>query len=409
MNRMLRWIFLTFLVMFVGMAAAQTRITYGYWSAAQRPMVEAEIAAFEAQNPDIDVEPQLVPWAQYWTQLQTSVAGGDAFDVFWMNGPNFQVYASQNVLAPLEPALADVDVERYPEALVDLYTYRGTVYGMPKDFDTLALAYNKALFDEAGVEYPTADWTWEDLRSAAERLTKGSGNRVTQFGFSAEPNLQRQYGNFIHQNGGRIINEEGTEVLVDEPAACEAITFLYEFHEDGIAPGGPELQALNWEPQDAFVSGRIAMYITLPAQVLPITQANPNIELAPLPQGRQRATLIHGVAHAVWSRSRNQNAAYQLLNFLASEEAQRIQAETSTVIPAIAGIQDQWLQSVPAVDLEVFLEGLAYTYPYPTSPSGAAWEANVTSVLQEAWLGNVPKSEMCERAAAEGNRALSNR
>ena len=73
------------------------------------------------------------------------------------------VYASQGALVPIQPLVDDgsIDADAYPESLRRIYTFDGKVYGIPRDFDTIALFYNKDLFDAAGVEYPTGDWTWE--------------------------------------------------------------------------------------------------------------------------------------------------------------------------------------------------------------------------------------------------------
>src|SRR5215207_6232102 len=139
----------------------EIKITYGFWDDAQRAAVEQQIAAFKELHPNITVEPQVVPWDDYWTKLQTGVAGGSTYDVFWMNARNLPVYASQGALVPIQPLIDDesIDADAYPEALRRIYTFDGTVYGIPRDFDTIALFYNKDLFDKAGVEYPTGDWT----------------------------------------------------------------------------------------------------------------------------------------------------------------------------------------------------------------------------------------------------------
>ena len=76
-------------------------ITYGYWDSAQSDAIKAQIDAFKAHFPNITVEPQIVPWADYWTQLQTAVGGGKTFDVFWINTASLPVYASVNALLPI--------------------------------------------------------------------------------------------------------------------------------------------------------------------------------------------------------------------------------------------------------------------------------------------------------------------
>src|SRR3954447_102619 len=113
-------------------AGGKVSLSYGVWDATQVPAVQKSIAAFEAQNPDISVTVQQTPWADYWTKLQAAATGGAAPDVFWMNGPNFQLYASNNVIKPLTDLHQDTSV--YPASLVKLYQYQGVQYGLPKDF-----------------------------------------------------------------------------------------------------------------------------------------------------------------------------------------------------------------------------------------------------------------------------------
>ncbi len=139
--------------------------------------------AFTAEHPNVTVEIQLTPYKEYFTKLQTAVSGGSAADVFWMNGPNFQLYASNGVLAPLDDQ-GGIDPADYSQGLVDLYTFDGKLYGAPKDFDTVALWYNKELFDAAGVAYPEAGWTWDDFTAAAAALTDPATGR---WGHRREP------------------------------------------------------------------------------------------------------------------------------------------------------------------------------------------------------------------------------
>src|SRR5699024_4293935 len=83
----------------------------------------------------------------------------------------------------------------------------GKIYGVPKDKDTIALLYNKELFDQAGVEYPSRNWTWDDLESASQKIYDATG----KYGYMAYAHDQVGYWNFVYQNGGTILNEEGTE------------------------------------------------------------------------------------------------------------------------------------------------------------------------------------------------------
>src|SRR5215213_1049974 len=377
----------------------ETTITYGFWEAAQRPGVEQQIAAFKELHPNIIIEPQVVPWSDYWTKLQTGVAGGSTYDVFWMNARNLPVYASQGALVPIQPLIDDgsIDADAYPEALRRIYTFEGTVYGIPRDFDTIALFYNKDLFDKAGVDYPTGDWTWDDLRAAAEKLTIKEGDTATQWGFGSTTSDQENYFNLIKQNGGEILNEDMTEALLDEPAACEALAFAESFITDGLSPSIAVQQA-NDPYATLFPGGVIAMIFEGSWNALTYSQANPAIAVAPLPQGKTRASANHALANVIWTGSQNQCAALEWVKYLASADAERILGETGTVIPAMEGLQEDWVASIPGMDLQVFIDAVDYSFPLPASPAGPEWSNKVVETLIEGWSGGIPADEICVRA-----------
>ena len=387
-----------------GYGGEEVTLTYGMWDAAQRPGVDEQIAAFNQQFPSIRIEPQVVPFDDYWTKLQTGVAGGATNDVFWMNAPNLPVFASQGALLPIEPIIGEggADPGLYPEALVASYTYEDTIYGIPRDFDTIALFYNTELFDQAGVEYPTADWTWDDLRQAAEQLTGEGG----PWGCGIPLSDQQGYFNFIKQNGGEILSEDLTRTLLDEPAACEALGFLTEFFTAGWTPPISVQQAND--PYDTlFPAGQIAMIPGGSWHVRTFSEASPAIKVAPLPQGKQRATMVHGLANVIWANSPNQPAALEWVNFLASQEAEAILGQSATVIPAMEGLQEDWVASVPDLDLQIFLDALDYSFPLPSPPTGPEWRDLVEEVLIEGWSGDLPAEEICTRAAEAANAALA--
>ncbi|MGH2613802.1 MAG: ABC transporter substrate-binding protein [Thermomicrobiales bacterium] len=383
-------------------------ITYGFWDAAQQPAVEQQIAAFKELRPNITVEPQVVPWDDYWTKLQTGVAGGATNDVFWMNADGLPVYASQGALAPIQDLIDDgsIDASPYPESLRSIYTFDGTAYGIPRDFDTIALFYNKDHFDAAGLEYPTGDWNWDDLRAAAEQLTIKEGETASQWGYASALSGQQNVYNLIWQNEGQLLNEDQTESRLGEPAACEALQFAGDFIADGLSPSVAVMQA-NDPHEMLFPAGVVSMIFGGSWNALTFSQANPAIALAPLPQGKVRASAIHGLANVIWSGGQNQCAALEWVTFLASPEAERILGETGTVIPAMEGMQEAWAASLPTLDLQIFLDAVDYSVPLPNPLAGPEWENDVIEVLVEAWSGGIPREEVCERANEAANAALS--
>lgn len=378
-------------------------LSYIIWDNIQAPAHEQMIAAFEAEHPNIKVELEVFSWDSYWDKLNTALAGNDAYDVFWLNVSALSVRASKGSLLNLQPYMdADpIDFSAFPDYLVEAYQYQGDTYGIPKDIDTIALFYNKDLFDAAGVEYPNADWTWDDLYSAAAALTTED-----VWGFGHQLWGQPDWWNFVYQNGGTLLNEDKTAVVLDEPAACDALKFLYSFVEAGYAPDGSVLATSDPEMQ-LFPGGKLAMFPDGSWMVSEFVNLDFNVGVAPLPMGKVRATNVHGLGNVVWSGTQHPDEAWEFVKFLGSDTAMQIQADTGVVIPANENYRSAWAEANPDLDLQVFLDGLDYGYTLTYSETGSAWEDGVYEVINDTWTGNIPIDQTCQMASEAGTAELA--
>ena len=183
----------------IAMAEEKVTITFAFWDTNQEPGMKAIAEAYMAEHPNVTVETQVTPWSEYWTKLEAAAQGGALPDVFWMHSNQFFKYVSAGMLLDLTDL--NLDYTPYPEGITALYHYEDKQWAVPKDYDTIALAYNKELFDKAGVAYPDDTWTWDTLRETAKKLTDAE-NGV--YGFGAPNDTQSGYYNFVYQNGGFI-------------------------------------------------------------------------------------------------------------------------------------------------------------------------------------------------------------
>ena len=382
-------------------------LSYGIWDQNQAPALEEIAANFNEANPNIDVEIQVTPYAQYWTKLQAAAGAGSAPDVFWMNGPNFLLYASNGVLAPLSENIDSdgVDTSVYPEGLMDLYSLDGEPYGLPKDFDTIGLWYNKSLFDAAGIGYPDESWTWDDVHSAAAKLTDPASGT---YGITAALEGQQDYYNTIFQAGGHVISEDGTTSGYDDPATIDGLSFWVDMIEAGSSPTLEQMT--DTAPLQWFTSGKTAMFYGGSWNVTEFKKneaLKDQIDVAPLPKGKEQATVIHGLANVVSAESANADAAWEFVKYLGSEEAAKVQAETGTVIPAYQGTQEAWVAASPQFNLQIFLDAADYAQPLPVSKNTAAWNTLEAEHLTEAWALRVPVAEAATQLAEDMNAALA--
>jgi multiple sugar transport system substrate-binding protein len=376
-----------------GTADGPVTLTYGIWDKNQEPAMRQIADAFEAANPDVTVAIELTPFSDYWTKLQTAISGGTGPDVFWMNGPNIQAYASNGALEPL----GDLDTSGYPQGLVDLYTVDGALYGAPKDFDTIGVWYNKDLFDAAGVDYPSDDWTWDDYVATAERLTDPDAG---VWGSAAALNDQQNYYNTIAQAGAEVVSADGTTTGYGTPEALTGLEFWTDQIAAGLSP--TQEQMADTSPETLFTSGKVAMYWSgsWSAVAYDTNDAVSDIvDVAPLPAGPQgNQSVIHGVGNVVNAGGEHKDVAARFAEFASSEEAAVIQAEAGAVIPAYDGTQQAWVDAMPHFQLDVYIDALDTAVPYPASRNTSAWTSIQDEVLTQVWSGGLD--------AADGNTQL---
>ena len=154
-------------------------ITVAIWDNGQKAGLDQIIADYTAATGN-KAEIQVITWDQYWTLLEAGASGGDMPDVFWMHSNEVQKYMENDILMDLTDRIASsekLEMDKFPEDIKNLYSWNGKTYAIPKDVDTIALFYNKTMFDEAGLSYPDDSWTWDDFYDAAVKLTKEDGSQ----------------------------------------------------------------------------------------------------------------------------------------------------------------------------------------------------------------------------------------
>jgi multiple sugar transport system substrate-binding protein len=379
-------------------------LTYGIWDANQKPAMQQIVDAFHAAHPTINVDIQLTPNADYWTKLQTAAASGTAPDVFWMSSTRIGLYAGQGQLEPLSDK-SGFDNSEFSKSLNDIYTMSGKQYGMPKDFDTIGLWYNKKLFDAAGVKYPDATWTWQNVIDAAQKLTDGAKG---VWGIASPDWTQENLYNAMYQAGGYAISPDKKKSGFDDPKSVAglryALDFITKYHTSPTAQ-----QMTDTDPSQLFASGKVAMFTDGDWDTLTYKNA-PNLvaDVAPLPAGPAgQATVINGLANVIYAKTKHSAAAWEFVKFLGSKQANEIQAKTGTVIPAYQGLSDTWVSAVPQFHLQIFIDELQKAVPYPVSKNTAAWSKSELATLDQVWAGKVDLASGAQQIAAEMNAALA--
>lgn len=384
-------------------------ITYGIWDPNQQPAVDSMIEAFNKEYPDVTVTTTVTPFGQYWTTLQTQASSNTLPDVFWMNMPYFKLYASNGQLAPIDDQVSagDIDISAYPEALTAFYNYDGTQYAVPKDVDTDAMWLNTAIFEQAGVDLPSTDWTYDDYREIAGEITTALSSQGV-FGTAFYPFGQTTYYNSVFANGGSVISDDGTSSGWDSAGSREGLKIWADLIADGSAPTIPQLTDTSADAW--FTSGKAAMFPSIAGASIGLLANDPNMSqyvAFPLPQGEGPATVGHSLSNVVSAKSANLPAAQAFQTFLASKDAQLIQSESGVALSAFAGTSDAFVASYPSLDLKVFVDAIDYSYPFPASINTDAWQAGEPLIVGQYFAGAITLDEAIDQLTTAMNEALA--
>jgi len=325
----------------------EVTLLWGFWGSPEEKASHERVAeAFMKEYPNVKITYFHEPWNSYFEKLNTRWAAGDYDsipDVFFL-WPT-PAYAAKGVLENLEPWIqkSGSDVDDYWPFLLDSARYQGDIYGLPRDIAAHVLYYNKKIFDEAGVAYPTDDWTWDDLVAAAEKLTvKDSSGRVTRYALGMEGG---KWATWVGQAGGQMLDDlaNPAKCTLDTPESMRGIKFFADLMNEGYAM---RAATLNQQGGDAavFQAGQVAMIIQNPSRVSSFN-ANPDLDYdvaaLPIPKDGQRWNPNGGAAWVMSAHSKHKEAAWSFLNWLQSKGGgQSLYTRAGEIFPALRSVAE---------------------------------------------------------------------
>lgn len=291
-----------------------------------RPQI---IEMFMKKYPNIKVEAYPVAPDGYDTQIMADIAAGTPPDIFVSGDVQVAPFIKNKIAEDLTPYFSkdtELKEDMFYASVLDYY--RGTdghVYMMPDTYDVERIYYNKDLFDAAGVAYPKDGWTLEDFKNAAKALTKGEGTEKV-YGFFAD-SWWPIWLPYVWQNGGDLVSQDGSSCVLDQPAATEALDWFADFIRQGYSPSSSELDSMGMGGWDLFVTGRTGM-IQSGGWDIPAFESEAKFKwgMVTLPKGKSEATVLHLTNYVMASNSKNKEAAWAFLKFLASPETYTLEA-----------------------------------------------------------------------------------
>ncbi|MBQ6120166.1 MAG: sugar ABC transporter substrate-binding protein [Clostridia bacterium] len=368
----------------------------------------------------VKVNIQVVDWDNYWTLLEAGASGGEMPDVFWMHSNNAQMYMGAQKLLDLTDYIAasdKIDLANYYPGITELYSLNDRNYAIAKDHDTIALLYNKAIFDQYGVGYPDDTWTWDDYKAAAEAITEASGGEV--YGAACNTtNDQDGYFNIIYDFGGYVISEDKKSSGWDNENTMKAMNFVGSLMEKAWAP--QQLVAENGT-DTLFNNRKVAMisqgswminsFYTYEGSedyawaVLPYADVNGNGQA----DEGERCSIYNGLGWAASATTKDPNAAWSLIEWFSTEEMQLKQSELGVTLAGYIGASDAFANAFPGMNIDAFLkmesEGTLVFRPY--SKYTSRWSDQYQRELVDAWNNPAVMNDVLYNLAGEMNALLA--
>lgn len=382
------------------------------WDPGQKAGMEKIAQAYMEEHPEVNIEVQATGWDEYWAKLEGAAASNTMPDIFWMHSNQMFKYADNGYLADCSGIINESDYSSI--SVENAKGSDGKVYGVPKDKDMIALLYNKELFDAAGVSYPDDTWTWEDMEAASVQINEKTG----KYGYMAFSHDQIGYWNFVYQNGGKILNEDGTKAEYTEKATADAISYYINIQNNAWCP--TQAQFANTGAAELFFSGEGAMYYAGNWDLVNLCKTYPDMngkwDVAVLPKcpnpvsGDGSAVISNSVSYATAEKGKNKELAMDFLAFLGSEKGQKIQGESGVAIPAYNGLEETWVRTFEESGYQIHVENLIpafdYSVKYVNNPSRASWEPKVEQIMLDIYAGNVTVEEGIRKMQTQVTEAI---
>ncbi|MDX3693927.1 sugar ABC transporter substrate-binding protein [Streptomyces europaeiscabiei] len=395
-----------------GTGASSDTVTYWLWDANQLPAYQACAKGFEQENPGLDVRITQLGWSDYWTKLTAGFIAGTQPDVFTDHIQKFGQFADLQVLEPLDD-LGIEESDYQPGLAANWIGQDGHRYGTPKDWDTVALFYNKEMVKDAGLtadELNGLSWNPQDggtfERAVAHLTVDGKGRRGDEPGFDKDDvkvyglasngggyaDGQTQWSPFTGSAGWSYTDKArwGTEYQYDSETFQSVIKWYFGLAEKGYMVPFADYNVQSNQANTQIAAGRAALTFD-GAWMISTYDGFKGLDIGaavtPAGPSGQRATMMNGLADSITKASANKAGARKWVAYLASDACQRVVGEYGVVFPATPAGTEAAVAAYEkkGLDVSAFTEPVAdkkdfRTFSYPIT----TYAADVTALMQPA-------------------------
>ncbi len=385
-------------------------ISFSSWgSPDEQATIKQVLSVFEKRNPNIQVTPQLTSWGDYFTKYNADMAAKSTSDVQFLT--NVPTYAAAGALVDIRSLLKQHHrtlPKGYTKGELSIFEHKGKLYGLPRDNDTKVIFYNKALLRQAHLAEPKSNWTWQQLRTMAKKLTVRQGGRVSRYGFAFETGEWRLY---IWEHGGKLFNNlaNPSKVTLNSPNSVAAIQFMADLiNKDKVTPAPSQIvDSTNIGPM--FASGQLAMAFGNHALIPTFVKTSGldwGVTGMPHFPGHKPVNEAGGAGYCISRWTKDMAASYALWSFMTGPVASLVFAQGNDLVPdnPQALHSKSWL-SKPYN--KIFTQQTKFGHAQPSFPKWVDASTAIGSALDKVWTGEMTAKQAMPLAAAAARRAMT--
>ena len=379
-----------------------TIVFSGWGDDSEQQIYKDSIERFKEVCPSVTVDYQPIP-DNFQDKLKAQMAGGTAPDVFYVDDQLMTAFASSGQLMALDDVMAQAGVSRddFIPSLLTIFTLDGVTYALPKDWGTLGLVYLPDAFADAGIDEPTDDWTWDDMRAAAVTISE-KGNYA---GYCMGNDWAR-FAPFAFSNGGAFASDDFASATLDTAAVKDMATFVTDMFNEGSLVRPADISA-SW-CGEAIGKELVAMTLEGGWMVNTMNLTFPDVtwKTSLVPEGdvtRADVIFTNGVGVNAASEYPMASAAFAI--YLTGAENQGEIVKTGFAYST----HPEQIDMIGNVNDKAIAEGgllpdtrVAYWGPYTSKVNDA-----VSKALERIWLGEQTVEEAFVQAQAEAQTALN--
>jgi multiple sugar transport system substrate-binding protein len=377
-------------------------------SPAEDALVQQNLHNFEKLHANIKINWSPIP-GDYATKMRANVASNTVPDVFYLQPSMSNEYISAGKLLNLSPYMArdGVKATDYYSTLINPFVCTsGQIYGLPKDWNSLGVFYNKQMFQAAGLATPKAGWTWSDLQADAQKLTKNAGSPNSVYGVVLSADLSR-WGAFLEQAGGSVLSKDGTQAAFNTQQGIQALQYYDSFFKNKTG-AMPTTVGAPWNG-DAFGKQRAAMVFEGGWLIPYMTETYPNVQygIAPLPIGPtgKPANLSFTNAWAAYAGTKHPDAAWELIKYMAGATVQESNLTAGFALPTLKSLANSsYFASHP--DLKVLFDAAPYSYADYYGSQDTPIHTDLSNAIQEVLLNKQSVQTALSNAETQINTQL---